>query len=203
VELTRWLGKRYGFGINSRNRDGQRFYKVSPAYATKYIWAYADESTGHEIGRLGLRELEGFKGTARFVAREGKVAADFIWNDLLLLIVSERVLRLFRDHKIKGYSLYRVAVTRDSEIISGYHGIAITGRGGPNDPKASAGGLMPGTKIKKVKGLFPTKWDGCDLFTLDDFPRAAPATERVKEIFEKNKVTNCKFRPAEEFQIGY
>lgn len=187
----------------SRDSGGRRFYTLSPSYATRYHWAYADDQTGDEIGRMGLRELADFRGTARFEAREGTIAADFMWNDLLLPIVSTRVVELLRRHEVNGYKLFNVIVSKKDEAINGYHGMAVTGRGGPNDSKAYEGGFMPGTKIRRVKGLCPTEWDGSDLFTLDDFPRAPLATDKVKDIFTKNKVTNCKLEPAEEFQIGY
>ena len=155
------------------------------------------------MAAMGLRELGQFKGRAVFEVREGAVAADFIWNDILLPIVSQKVVDILLRNRIESYSTFEVEVHRASKTISGYFGLAILGRGGLNDPKAYRDGPLPGTQVQRVNGLFPTSWDGCDLFTLDDAKRLILATERVRILFKKEKVTNCRFTPAEEFSVGY
>jgi len=133
----------------------------------------------------------------------GTVAADFIWNGLLLPIVSERVIRILKQNNIEKFSTYDIRITHKNKEIPGYKGLVILGRGGSTDPKSYIDGKIPGTDIQKIKGIFPTKWDGTDLFTLDDMYLMALATDRVKTIFKKEKVTNCKFKSAEEFRLGY
>lgn len=180
-----------------------RFYSLGPTWATKYYWAYADKDAPRELAALGFRELGHFRGRAVLDVREGTVAADFIWNDLLLPVVSKRVIEILLRNEIEFFSTFEVTVRRGSKAIPGYLGLAILGRGGPNDSKAYQDGPLPGSQVQRVKGLFPTAWDGSDLFTLEDAKRLILATERVRVLFKHEKVTNCRFTPAEEFSVGY
>jgi hypothetical protein len=181
----------------------QRFFLLEPSWATRYFWAYVDDSSDYAIGRKGYREMAGFKGLAVLDFREGAVAGDFVWNGALLLIVSKRVIDIFERYGITGYSTYSVTLRKDGKEVPGFLGLAVTGRGGKNDPKAFDGSVIPGTDLRRYKGMFPTQWDGSDLFTLDDFPCAALVTGRVRKAFKKEKVTNCRLLPSEEASFGY
>ena len=179
------------------------FYVLEPSWATRYLWASVDDKSLAEVGDMGYRELAHFKGQVSLSVVKGAEAGDFIWNGLGLLVVSDHLLEVLRLHHVGGYATYEVQVKHSGHRLPGYHGLAITGMGGKNHPSAFKDGLIPGTAIQRVKGLHPTSWDGADLFTLDDAYRIVLATERVRRIFQDERITNCKFKPAAEFSIGY
>lgn len=182
------------------NRKAIAFFEMDFEESKKYYWASPDSRS---LGDRHLhRQLVGFEGRALFTVRKGRIAGDFIGNDFVLLVVSDRVLTLLKGADISGYTTFQVDIIHEGSRIDGYTGLGISGRGGKNDDRAYAGGMIPGTRIRKVRGLFPTQWDGSDLFTLDDIPGAVLATERVKKVLQTAKVTNCMFIPAEEFSIG-
>ena len=176
------------------------FFELNPTNATKYYWAQVD--SGGIGSRKWPRDFVGFTGCMSLTVDTGTFAADFVWSGHLLPLVSDRVLAILDSNSLAGFSTYRARLTNKGVEIPGYCGLAISGRGGPNHPKAYAGGHIKGTTIRKVEGLYPTQWDGSDLFTLDDVPGAILATEKVRCLFKKEKVTNCRFTPAEEFSIG-
>lgn len=176
------------------------FFELGPTWASRYFWGQVED--------LGARDLEwprdfvDFGGCMSINIQTGTTAADFIWNGFGLPSVSSRVVGLLNEHSITGFTTYRVSIKNKETEIPGYHGLAIKGRGGPNHPSAYAAGFIKGTTIRKIDGLRPTEWDGSDLFTLDDVPGAILATERVRALFKKEKVTNCKFHPALEYSVG-
>jgi hypothetical protein len=149
------------------------------------------------------RELANFKGRANLEVTSGTTPGDILRNDTLLLVVTDRLLEVLRSNKIEAFSTYRVKVTLKGKEISGYNGLAILGKGGPNDSKAYVDGPMPGTNIRRIRGLYPTKWDGSDLLMLDDLFRVVLVTERLKRLLENARVTNCLFERAEDFAVGY
>lgn len=176
------------------------FFELGPTWATRYFWARVEDR-----GAPGLRwprDFVDFTGRMELNIQTGTTAADFIWNGFMLPSVSSRVVKILEESSITGFTTYRVRIEHRGTEISGYHGLAIKGRGGLNHPSAYAAGFVKGTSIQKVDGLRPTEWDGSDLFTLDDVPGAILATERVRALFKKEKVTNCGLSPALEHSVG-
>ena len=189
---------------DSRDQSTPRFYTLTPGWGTKYYFASVDtDSMGDASVDWSYRDLANFKGIAVLEIISGKAPGDFLRNDTLLMVVSDRVVAILREYGIKSFATYKVEVMRGGKKIAGYNGLAVLGRGGPNNPTAYKDGPMPGTSIQRIRGLSPTKWEGSDLFMLDDLYRVVLATERLKDIFKKEKVTNCLFEPAEEFAVGY
>ena len=175
------------------------FFELGPTYATRYYWAQVEDRGSPN--RWWPRDFVDFDGCMEIYIQSGTTAADFIWNGHLLPSVSSRVVEILKDSSIIGFTTYRVRIEHRGIEISGYHGLAIKGKGGLNRPSAPAAGDTMGTVTQKKLGLQPTEWDGSDLFTLDDVPGAILATERVRALFKKEKVTNCEFRPALEFRL--
>ncbi len=175
------------------------FFELDDTGATRYYWGQVE---GWSVaGREWPRDFVDFEGCMSIAIQTGTTAADFIWNGFLLPSVSSRVIEILKEASITGFTTFRVRIKNKGTEIPGYHGLAIKGRGGPNRQIAPAAGDTNGTVSQKRLGLRPTKWDGSDLFTLDDVPGAILATERVQALFKKEKVTNCKFRPALEFRL--
>lgn len=178
------------------------FYTIGPGLATKYMFASVDtKSMGEASFGWSYRELAGFHGTAKLTVVKGTVAGDLLDNSTNLLVVSGRLVGLLRERGVKSFRTYDIDLSgRSGEKIHGYKGVGILGRGGPNDPSLMKG-FHPGTRIKRIDGLKPSAWDGSDLFTLDDIPRIGLVTNRLKEIMEENKLSNCRLRPSEQFRI--
>ncbi len=185
---------------SDKRESSGRFFELLTTDATRYVWCRVLWDSLQGRGRFP-RQLVDFDGTVLLIVNTGTVAPDIIGNDVLLNIASERVIEIMESNRLTGWTTYRVRITCKGKELTGYRGLGISGRGGPNDAKAYRGGLVPGTTLQTVSGLYPTGWDGSDLFTLDDIPGAVLVTERVRRIFIKEKVTNCKFRPAEDFKV--
>mgnify|MGYP001765823577 CR=1 FL=1 len=189
---------------DSRDQSTPRFYTLTPGWGPKYYFATVDtDLMGEASVRWSHRELARFDGCAILTVVSGTTPGDFIRNGALLMVVSDRVVAILRENGVKSFTTYKVEVMRGGKKIASYNGLAVLGRGGPNNPTAYRDGPMPGTSIQRIRGLSPTKWEGSDLFVLDDLYRVVLATERLKDIFKKEKVTNCLFEPAEEFEVGY
>jgi hypothetical protein len=179
-----------------------RFLTMSSGIATKYFFLDSDlASMGPAAADWSYRQLAEFKGIAEFDVIKGTTPADFLENGLVLLIVSDRVIKIMHENHLSGFSTYRVRIRRNRSEIPGYHGLAIIGRGGPNDKSLEESRIDPrsGKSYRKINGLRPTTWDGSDFFTLDDLYRVTLVTERVKSIFQKEKISNCLLEPAENF----
>jgi len=187
---------------SEESRAERRFLIMSSGIATKYFFLDSDSaSMGPAAADWSYRQLAEFKGIAEFNIIKGTTPADFLENGLVLLIASNRVIKILHENQLSGFSTYRVRIRRNNSDVPGYHGLAIIGRGGPNDKSLEESRIDPrsGKSYRKINGLRPTAWDGSDLFTLDDAYRVALTTERVRTIFRKEKVTNCIFEPAKEF----
>jgi hypothetical protein len=112
--------------------------------------------------------------------------------------VADAVLDVLRAGGATGWSTYPVIVfDRKGGILSGYSGLAVTGRCGPIDYGRShlvgADTLLP-----DYVGLYfdPDSWDGSDLFFTD---RGRPfCTASVKEALERAGVRNLAFTPLPE-----
>jgi hypothetical protein len=186
-----------------RVKSTSGFYVLTPGWATKYFFASVDaDLMGDASVDWSYRELADFKGTAILDIKSGTTPGDFIRNDTLLMVVSARLIEELKKHGIGNYSTFKVKVVRNGDEVPEYVGLAVLGKGGPNDPSLVSY-PNPGSKQRRIDGLRPTKWDGSDLFTLDDAYRVVLVTDRVRRIFRREKVTNCLFEPAEEFKIPY
>lgn len=130
----------------------------------------------------------------------GATPYDFIrttWQ--VLRLVSNRVAEVLRP--FTGWTTYPVEVYgKKGELISGYHGLAVTGRCGPIDnnrsiPRICEPPVPEGRVCRMWFGLFfdETTWDGSDIFLSASAVHLIFVTEAVKLALEKAKITNVKF----------
>ncbi len=186
--------------------DTQDFFTLTPGWGTKYYFASVDTgSVGDASTDWSYRKLANFKGVAVLNVVSGTSPGDFIRNDTLLMVVSKRLLDILRAYNVSEFATFRVRIVHKGKETTGYSGLAVLGKGGRNDPSMVTYLDDPKStsKSRRIDGLCPTAWDGSDLFTLDDMYRVVLATDRVRQIFRKEKVTNCLFEPAEEFKIPF
>jgi len=119
-------------------------------------------------------------------------------------LVSERVTQTLSEAGFSGWSTFPISLSwKNGEEISGYSGLAVTGRAGVLDdercPIVEELSPWTGKQIHSRKGYYfdPESWDGSDFF----FPRGTTlmiVTERVKVLFEKSKFKNTAFQRLSE-----
>ena len=148
-----------------------------------------------------------------FEYREGSKLCDFIGTGFATVyLVSQRVVDLLEEHSLTGWRTFKVSVTdRQKKPISGIHGLQVHGRCGPIDtsksPRFVGFGVNGVTKFLKYRGwLFDVEsWDGSDIFVPESEDGSICGqyfvTQRLKDIFEKAKVSNVKFRRITEIEV--
>jgi len=134
---------------------------------------------------------------------------DFIWTWYSEPMINERVAKILKDEDLTGYELKPVTIKKvkknNPKKIPQYQELNVTGKAGVHPDT----GLIVvercdackhvdyrGWKNKLI--IDEKKWDGSDFFHLDPYPGGIFVSERVKEVFEKHKVTGVKFTPSEE-----
>jgi hypothetical protein len=182
-----------------------KFYILEPTFANKWFWGQVNLDPDDKFFR---KAMVGFKGVVDIEIDAGGVAGDFLWNSHGLIVVTEKVLDIWKD--FRKFETYRVKIGGKASP-AGYTGVVFLGHGGPFDPvksrvvysKILGSNGKPG--IDKVDGWYfdETKWDGSDLLTIDDLPHRPIATERVIKLMKQAKVTNCYYQPIEKYGHGY
>jgi hypothetical protein len=137
-------------------------------------------------------------------AMGGANPSDFIWTTSAHpLIVHRRIVDLFREHSITGWSTYPVIVIdKAGHSHLDYEGLKIIGRCGPVDLSRSV--IVPS---EYPAGWFPhflghyfaeDSWDGSDIFMerVDSIGKVTArcfATEKVHRIYQKVGIENIRF----------
>ncbi len=123
------------------------------------------------------------KNQIKLKVSEGKKFYDIIrLQDPFNFIISLKVYKLLKDNNITGWRYYEVEIEGYKEE---YYGFQVLGRAGLiKRPKSS--GFVIGLDFKY------DSWDKNDFFSPEG-TMAILCTERVKEIFSLNKITNIKF----------
>lgn len=142
----------------------------------------------------------------RFVRDEGARLLDLVGTtEAVLILVSDRVISALRDASFIGWTTYAVDIREwNNEQLTGYHGLAVTGRSGPIEdslspievllPYAPGGEAMPhyiGLRFR------PETWDGSDIFS----PVGSAwvlMTEPVRDVLISIGATNMTIEPITE-----
>ncbi|WP_435171368.1 hypothetical protein [Paenibacillus glycanilyticus] len=126
------------------------------------------------------------------------------------LLLHDSIIETFIQQQITGWESYRITLYgKNHEIIPNYSGISITGRCSPVDYNRS--GIVykeyPGGIFPRFKGSYfkDDVWDGTDLFMENPDERGYTLTqyvsERVKNIFDNNKIKNLQLTNLTEREI--
>lgn len=130
-----------------------------------------------ESGRNHLQVFRGEvvpSGPLRFVRMMGSKPYDFLSTSLVsLVVVSNRVIELFRENGFTGWGTYPVLVRgKNGAEVDGYHGLIVSGHCGPIDRSMSErvwrDPRSPGGRpTEQWLGLYfrPESWDGSDIFS--------------------------------------
>lgn len=145
---------------------------------------------------------------------EGTKEAD-IYHHPRHILASEKVLLLLRDSDIVGYKICEVNI-EDSDKLNQEHlnqlrEIEVVGRcykiysiDNNEINHCSACKKVPNDeRIKADNGIIVVEefWDGSDIFMFDYGLLSIVVTDKVKKIFEENKVNNVKFLPLKELKL--
>lgn len=180
-----------------------KYFKLRPTWGNKWYWGKIITQIPR---KYKANSMKGFTGTIKMEVVMGTTPGDFFWNSGSELVISEKVLDIWKP--FKKFEIYNIEVV-NAKIPFNYFGVSIHGNGGPLDKSRTIvkydddGGHRK--SICGMKGLyfFENKWDKSDIFTLGRFRGFSLVTERVVKAMKKAKVTNCKYTPIEEFEFGY
>ncbi len=143
----------------------------------------------------------------QFDVAQGSKATNVLWTQLVTPVcVSGRVIRILSDNEVSGWSTYPVELfDPQGGLLADYHGLAVTGAVCDADYSRSAVVTKPppaprGKSYDVYKGLFfdENQWDGSDMFWVGG---VRVVVDKVKRIFERNKIDNVKFTPLSEREI--
>lgn len=181
-------------------------FEMGPSWATRYCWAQVDFPM-ERVNALARGEFVPDEPVALEIS-SGTQAADFIWNSHILAVASSRVVDILRRARFTGWKTFPVRIERRQQEISGYDGLAITGRAGEIDEvKSRVRWSDPDEQGRRailgMRGLYfdTAKWDGSDFFIVGQ-GISAEVTRRVVERFRHERVTNCRFTPVREVEFG-
>ncbi|MDR1591774.1 MAG: hypothetical protein LBS16_02670 [Prevotellaceae bacterium] len=123
-----------------------------------------------------------------------------------IYLLSKRVISLMHENDITGWKTYPVTLYgREQNIINGYSLLAITGRCGNIDWSRSdivKKQLAPDVPFVDVlRGMYfdPETWDGSDFFGIEGQGYIL-VTQKVRNLFEKNKITNATFTNLKDYE---
>lgn len=118
------------------------------------------------------------------------------------VILSKKIVDLFLKHNISGWKTYEIELLdKKKTLIQGYFGLSVTGRCDSIDLSKSTIVLhqYPARKSPRFKGHYfdPKSWDGSDIFMerpdeKGNTTASILVTQRVKDLFEKEKIRNVK-----------
>jgi hypothetical protein len=208
------MQNRYQKGMDlistSTPHDLIHFFKLYDPLASRPLRLGADGYSDDNLTTDQVHSL--FRGNLRFDyplklgAYSGGQATDIMWSAFPPLVcISNRIMNLLQDNGVTGWSTYPVELFgRKGEPIPGYHGFSITGPEYKRDRSRSTiltKQAVPGGKPYQVyKGLFfeEKKWDGSDFFIVFN---QHIVTNKVHDIFKKNKISNVSFKPLSDVEI--
>lgn len=122
-------------------------------------------------------------------------------------MIDKKVKQLFEENKITGYELKDINIEGSYDFRDdGIQEMVITGRAGHlqkltgEEFKACS---TCGNIIERKSGIVGVtfdinKWDGSDIFLIDNFRGIPVVTQKVKDLLEKNKVKNVTFTNIKE-----
>ena len=152
-------------------------------------------------------------GILHFKHDAGTKPCDFIDTGFAsLYLVSQRVVDLLGEHGLTGWRTFKVSVTdRQKRKAPFIHGFQVHGRCGPIDtsksPRFVELGVNRVSKFLMQRGwVFDLDtWDGSDIFVPERMDEKICGhyfvTQRLKDIFEKAKVSNVSFKRITEFAV--
>ncbi|MHB1295630.1 MAG: hypothetical protein ACYC4R_11625 [Anaerolineae bacterium] len=184
-------------------------YGISDPFATRPFRLLIGKEWLHSMDALFRGELRP-ETPVPFYAGGGGQATDLMWGySVSSIIISQRVVDLFQAEGFAGWSTYPVTVRdRESTLLEGYYGLAVTGRSGPLQRERSSREprppVLPGLPERAVyRGMYfdESRWDGTDIFLIWGGLYLI-VKETVKKVLERAKVRNVIFTTLRDYEIN-
>lgn len=155
--------------------------------------------------------------------QSGKNAYDFVsTSSVAMRLISNRVEEIFRVHGFTGWKTFPVRVFGPRRVeLEGYHGLAVTGRCGPVDPRrgeyrpwspsfsqegtetespsANADRPIAGFAVHVGAYFDEASWDGSDLF-LPEGRYSIFTTHQVRNALVAAGITNIEMIPLSKYE---
>ena len=190
-----------------------KIYKIGESFSSKPFRGVIEnyDLAGPEISR-GEKEVSEIVSVKHSMG--GKTLYDIIWTtNAFPLIVSERVIELFKSNGITGWKTYDVEIhSKKNELISQkYFGLIITGRCGYRDYSKNAIVMdkIGITTEPHSKGFFfkDDYWDGSDLFMCKPDENGESTmfrfcTQKVADLIKKEKIKNLSLEKVTDFSMS-
>lgn len=111
-------------------------------------------------------------------------------------IISRRMKQILIENAISGWKSYPIVLyDKKNNLIQGYEGFTVTGRGGVMGQLDKRGNLIDSENIEWRS----CQWDGTDVFFVK--PNYIIVTERVRTILKKAKIEALSFKSLDEYNI--
>jgi hypothetical protein len=145
----------------------------------------------------------------RFETAYGSTAYDLVGCTFVeLMLVSQAFCDAMEERRVTGWQTYPVELTgRHGERLTGYQGLAVTGRSGAIERSKSQEIIKPprnlaGKAKRWRRGLFfaPESWDGSDIF-IPEGSAWVLVTDRVKDAITDAGLTNIEFQRVTEIEL--
>jgi hypothetical protein len=195
---------------HSKTFDFNKFYELSDPLTSRPLrisirkysdWVNSSIARSLRKGQISLEQ------PIKLGAYMGRQITDFLWSDLVNIVcISMKVVKIFQDNNVTGWASYPVEVfDRKSELLPNYYGFSVIGKECRRDRSRSqiiTKQAVPGGQPFDVyKGLYfyEEDWDGSDIFFVGNYGGIV-VTEKVKRLFNKEKITNVKLFPLAEVE---
>ena len=123
----------------------------------------------------------------------GRIVRDVVWtDDVSTVLISDRLVGLFRAHRFSGWSTYKVLLDA-KEVHQKYFGLTVTGRCGPLDRTRGEWVHRDDVPGRFLRGVFfdEQSWDDADFF-LPQGTAFIFITERVRDLLMREAAENIK-----------
>jgi hypothetical protein len=161
-------------------------------------------SDGHQRAGRRITPL-----TIEFVKSK---SVDFSWTFLSDIVISEKAFKVMRDAGLTGFDVKPVKlILQQSQRFAKLGSptlweLIVTGSGGPAHPDSqieledacAACGMRHYTHHGDGIIVDENRWDGSDIFVVEEYTRFVLVTQRAKAVIEGNLLTNVKFVPSHE-----
>jgi len=141
-----------------------------------------------------------------------KSKVDLVWTGVNECLISDKLLNLFKENNISGFTVYPAKVTyKNSEekapefwelIVTGWGGIAPESSGIKIHDYCEDCDRTKYTKPTHPEYLFDENlWDGSDFFMIWPMPGLRMVTQKVIDLLERNKIEYYVKIPVEEIKF--
>lgn len=166
------------------------FLELGFSGVESWICAGADDLTTDEMDDIFRGRVKP-KDPLEMTILEGKRFPDLLSAKLFMMAVSPRMLDILQDTSATGFTTHSLTLRHPvlGYTVHGYSLLIVHGRGGPLDEAKMQPIKRYQEAILNCNGfhIFEDKWDGSDVFTIDDLGFSVWVTERVARALKKCK----------------